>query len=153
VRACVRHAASCCVASCRLASRRVARRRGDSAWHDHEKFRRSRSTFARRSKNLLSPYLSLSLSLSFPLSRHRRRRTGSATECPRVLCHVASSPHRRLSIDNGRLWPRKSFSSADFRDRRNGAATRREIARFTPFLFETIRQRLVEKFNDVIGTL
>lgn len=106
----------------RVASRRVARRRGDSAWHDHEKFRRSRSTFARRSKNL-------SLPPPFPLSR-RRRRTGSATECPRVLCRVASSP---IAVSPDRLpehlWPRKSFPSADFREATRPAKWSRDSSR------------------------
>lgn len=137
MRACVRRR----IALRRVASRRVARRRGDSAWHDHEKFRRSRSTFARRSKNL-------SHSLFHDTADGELGRRPSALEC----CTVSrAAPSPSLPIDNERLWPRKSFSSTDFREKTTGEMEPRFVAKplvLHRFLFETDRRKIQCRKNS-----
>jgi len=83
-----------------------------SPWHGHEKFRRSRSTFARRSKKLLSLVRTLF---------DRRGRIGSTTEC-RVASRAGVS-------DRAPLAEKNFFQRGLLKRRPNGIAIRPRFRR------------------------
>lgn len=104
-------------------------RRGDSAWHGHEKFRRSRSTFARRWKKHLFLPISRSLSLSLSSRPPTVNWVDDRVASSAISCREHASP-----INDECLWPRKSFSSADFSGKRRRETESRRIRAVSSFI-------------------